>query len=358
MKRYIYSIVLFFSAIYMSSTFIKDANGYIYFLFNNADNIITGTLPNARLDQSSVTLRGQLNNGTQSIFVSSFASRGTISSTAGFVGNGDRLTFTKFVLTSSIEASSMNLTSQSTNTIAGAIEIQNSNDVRILGNGRLLFTQGAYTQIKEGGGTGLEIWGADANPVQVRNAALVIGDVVEGDWTDGSFVILNGSATFLGDSSALRIVGTTFSIGGINYNFPRTEGANGKPLTTNGSGILTWNQVMTMTSATFRGNVTSTSTLQGFDLIASSKIQIGQQNYNYITSNNDDEIRIISAKDNTSEVVFQAGYSNATSHGRIKVVSEGLVPDTDDTMTLGILGTRFNGLRMGTGNSIFQGSVA
>src|SRR3990167_7129394 len=92
MKRYVYSIVLFFSAIYMSSTFIKDANGYIYFLFNNADNIITGTLPNARLDQSSVTLRGQLNNWTQSIFVSSFASRGTISSTSGFVGDGSRLT--------------------------------------------------------------------------------------------------------------------------------------------------------------------------------------------------------------------------------------------------------------------------
>jgi len=92
MKRYVYSIVLFFSAIWISSTFIKDANGYIYFLFNNADNLTSGTLPNARLDKSSVTLRGTLFDGTQYVYVSSLQVRGTVTSTAGFVGDGSKLT--------------------------------------------------------------------------------------------------------------------------------------------------------------------------------------------------------------------------------------------------------------------------
>lgn len=58
----------------------------------NADNLSLGTVPNARLDDSSVTQRGQLSDGLQTLTLSSVTSYGTFSSSTGFVGVGSTLT--------------------------------------------------------------------------------------------------------------------------------------------------------------------------------------------------------------------------------------------------------------------------
>ena|SRR3990167_3597110 len=71
--------------------FRDNSYSYIYFLFNNADNITTGTLSTARLNTSSVTLKGSMTNGAEFIRIGSATVYGTITSTGGFKGDGSGL---------------------------------------------------------------------------------------------------------------------------------------------------------------------------------------------------------------------------------------------------------------------------
>lgn len=58
----------------------------------DATTLNRGTLPNARLDQSSVTTKGQLGDGTYWLYLSSLNVRGPVVSTSGFTGPVDGIT--------------------------------------------------------------------------------------------------------------------------------------------------------------------------------------------------------------------------------------------------------------------------
>lgn len=86
MKKTISSLIIIFSM-----------NGIVMakhtLTFQSANNLTTGTVSNVLLDSSSVTKRGQLNNGIQTLAIGSMTVAGTITSTSvpAFVGDGSGL---------------------------------------------------------------------------------------------------------------------------------------------------------------------------------------------------------------------------------------------------------------------------
>lgn len=79
-------IAIVFTIIFLPMLVVSPGLPYIQFLFTNANNITQGTLGNARLDNSSVTLCGNTSihlNGDGSITISSLTNTGVISSTSG-----------------------------------------------------------------------------------------------------------------------------------------------------------------------------------------------------------------------------------------------------------------------------------
>ena len=61
-------------------------------ILRNASNLRSGTVPNARLDLSSVTFQGQLDSGLANLRIGSFTATSMVTSTTGFSGPGSNLT--------------------------------------------------------------------------------------------------------------------------------------------------------------------------------------------------------------------------------------------------------------------------
>lgn len=61
-------------------------------ILRDAGNLTRGTLPNGRVDKGSVTARGQLNTGSQSLVLASATVYGAVISTTGFFGPANGLT--------------------------------------------------------------------------------------------------------------------------------------------------------------------------------------------------------------------------------------------------------------------------
>src|SRR3990167_4281634 len=81
----VFSVTIIFGFVYSQI--------YATHLFrNNASNLNSGTVPNARLDPSSVTLKGAMENGIHYIRIGSMTVNGTITSSSGFRGDGSGLT--------------------------------------------------------------------------------------------------------------------------------------------------------------------------------------------------------------------------------------------------------------------------
>ena len=84
MKRYVAGLIIIAGLI--SLRWPTNVESYHNFFFRNADDITSGTLGNARLDNSSVTKRGPLTDGLQVLVVASITATGQITSTTGFIG--------------------------------------------------------------------------------------------------------------------------------------------------------------------------------------------------------------------------------------------------------------------------------
>lgn len=88
-------VVWFLWTVFLILITVIPGSAYHIFFFRDAADIVTGILPNARLDSSSVTLAGNFLISGQAGFIQfngSVTSPNTFTSTAGFVGNGSAIT--------------------------------------------------------------------------------------------------------------------------------------------------------------------------------------------------------------------------------------------------------------------------
>lgn len=186
----------------------------------NADNITTGTLPNERLDESSVTLRGQLTNGTQTLIIGSMTVYGTVTSTSGFVGVGSSLTM--------INANNIEL---------GVLPNARLDSSSVTLFGPNVVTLGISTPTKNGG---LTLNGD-------LTATKLIGDG-SGITNIGGFVSLNATQTFTGQNTFTKYSQFNSSVS-FNNSILSTITLNGS----NTVSTMTVNGILYVSSLTLTG---------------------------------------------------------------------------------------------------------